>query len=39
MINATQVRKGMILKVEEELYKVFETTTYHSRKRTGNHPD
>lgn len=26
MINATQVRKGMILKVEEELYKVFETT-------------
>ncbi len=26
MINATQVRKGMILKVEEELYKVFEST-------------
>ena len=26
MINATQVRKGMILKVEEELYKVLETT-------------
>ncbi len=26
MINATQIRKGMILKVEEELYKVLETT-------------
>ena len=26
MINATQVRKGMILRVEEELYKVLETT-------------
>ena len=26
MINATQVRKGMILKVEEDLYKVLETT-------------
>lgn len=26
MINATQVRKGMILKVEGELYKVLETT-------------
>ncbi|MFC2168895.1 elongation factor P [Acidobacteriota bacterium] len=26
MINATQVRKGMILKVEDELYKVFEAT-------------
>ncbi len=26
MINATQVRKGMILKVEEELYKVLEAT-------------
>ena len=26
MINATQVRKGMILKVEDELYKVLETT-------------
>lgn len=26
MINATQIRKGMIIKVEEELYKVFETT-------------
>jgi len=26
MINATQVRKGMILKVEEELYKVLEKT-------------
>jgi elongation factor P len=26
MINATQVRKGMIVKVEEELYKVLETT-------------
>ncbi|MCJ7580505.1 MAG: elongation factor P [Candidatus Aminicenantes bacterium] len=26
MINATQVRKGMILVIEEELYKVFEVT-------------
>jgi len=26
MINATQIRKGMIIKVEEEIYKVLETT-------------
>ena len=26
MINATQIRKGMILVIEEELYKVFEVT-------------
>jgi elongation factor P len=26
MINATQIRKGMILKVDEELYKVLDTT-------------
>lgn len=26
MINATQIRKGMIIKLEDELYKVLETT-------------
>lgn len=26
MINATQLRKGMIIKIDEELYKVLETT-------------
>jgi elongation factor P len=26
MINATQIRKGMIIRVEEEIYKVLETT-------------
>lgn len=26
MINATQIRKGMVIKLEEEIYKVLETT-------------
>jgi elongation factor P len=26
MINATQIRKGMVIKIEEEIYKVLETT-------------